>query len=287
MKMIPCRKCTCGKYNSLAVDVCSCGNNLQYCDTTLEDKDKLQTETPEACGNLDEVEFYVLTCPRCNNKYYTLDANFSVHRCSVCNKTNIAAQKAQKYEEEKKPEESEKKSSQTEEATPAKTVFEGGEDTENWLAKKTETIQAAIGDGEKDETVPDWSAFGIVDGDFADKDETGDNTEPKPETKPSISFTSVHPKGFSFTVSIGEGEQYILGRESNQSEIFAHDRRVGRKHCYLTYENGLWYVTDIHPNGTFLNSDYIGKGNKVPIKDGDVIILGHEFDSPKIQVSSK
>ncbi|SMF29899.1 FHA domain protein [Alteromonadaceae bacterium Bs31] len=68
-----------------------------------------------------------------------------------------------------------------------------------------------------------------------------------------------------------------IGRGEDNTWILQDpDKFLSSRHCELTSESGLYYLTDTSTNGTFLNgaAEPIGRGNRVPLNQGDVFELG-------------
>lgn len=72
-----------------------------------------------------------------------------------------------------------------------------------------------------------------------------------------------------------------LGRGKENTWILDDpERYLSSLHCQISCEGGQYYLTDLSTNGTFLNGapEPMGKGRKLPIKDGDKFSLGdYEF----------
>jgi len=49
---------------------------------------------------------------------------------------------------------------------------------------------------------------------------------------------------------------------------------ISRQHCTITREEGEFHITDTSSNGTLLNKKLIGRGNHLPLRNGDIIELG-------------
>ncbi len=68
-----------------------------------------------------------------------------------------------------------------------------------------------------------------------------------------------------------------IGRANSSSWVLADPECfLSGRHSQISCENGQYFITDLSTNGTFVNgsSEPLGKGNKVPINDGDVFDLG-------------
>ena len=60
---------------------------------------------------------------------------------------------------------------------------------------------------------------------------------------------------------------FMIGRTHGKVKI--NEKRLSGKHCSLEKEGDSVFLTDLSTNGTYLNSEKVGKGNKVEIKEGD------------------
>lgn len=68
----------------------------------------------------------------------------------------------------------------------------------------------------------------------------------------------------------------IIGREA-KLKIVDEDMIASRKHCKVTFENGSWYIKDLHShNGTLINGKKIPAGQKIQLVPGAVICIGCE-----------
>lgn len=72
-----------------------------------------------------------------------------------------------------------------------------------------------------------------------------------------------------------------LGRGNENTWVLDDpERYLSSLHCQISCEGGQYYLTDLSTNGTFLNGipDPMGKGRKLPLKDGDKFSMGdYEF----------
>lgn len=72
-----------------------------------------------------------------------------------------------------------------------------------------------------------------------------------------------------------------IGRSSDNDWILEDPERfISSQHSQISFENDQYYITDLSTNGTFSNgaAEPIGKGNTIPLKDGDKFALGdYEF----------
>jgi type VI secretion system FHA domain protein len=70
---------------------------------------------------------------------------------------------------------------------------------------------------------------------------------------------------------------FHIGRAANNDWILADPKRhLSKQHCSITFRNGLWEMTDLSTNGTFLNDEPepIGARGVRDLRDGDRIRLG-------------
>lgn len=72
-----------------------------------------------------------------------------------------------------------------------------------------------------------------------------------------------------------------IGRASDNAWIIEDPECfISSQHTQISFEHGQYYITDLSTNGTFANgsAEPIGKGNTIPLKDGDKFALGdYEF----------
>lgn len=67
----------------------------------------------------------------------------------------------------------------------------------------------------------------------------------------------------------------VLGRESVGKEYFSQKPYVGRRQAQITFEDGEIFIEDMgSTNGTYINGVRIFQGNRVRVKETDVIGLG-------------
>ncbi len=57
----------------------------------------------------------------------------------------------------------------------------------------------------------------------------------------------------------------MIGRSENKCKIMIAQKRLSSQHCLIEKEGEEVFVTDLSTNGTYLNTEKIGKNNKVPI----------------------
>ncbi|VUD66140.1 hypothetical protein TDB9533_03514 [Thalassocella blandensis] len=76
--------------------------------------------------------------------------------------------------------------------------------------------------------------------------------------------------------SFGESGGTIGRGDGNTWVLQDPDRFLSSKHCQLSFEGGMYYLTDMSTNGTFVNGspEPIGKGGKVVLSNGDTVELG-------------
>eukprot|EP00667_Euglena_gracilis_P030592 EG_transcript_42547 len=67
--------------------------------------------------------------------------------------------------------------------------------------------------------------------------------------------------------------QHVLGRGPTCQTVLPADLCISNRHCTLTYDAsaGQAFVQDSSTNGTFLNSQKVGKGNTRPLQSGDTL----------------
>ena len=67
-----------------------------------------------------------------------------------------------------------------------------------------------------------------------------------------------------------------LGRSSENHFVLDDPQRfVSRNHAVISYENGLYYLTDTSTEGTFVtNKDLHLRGDRTQLADGDTLRIG-------------
>ena len=68
-----------------------------------------------------------------------------------------------------------------------------------------------------------------------------------------------------------------IGRSSNNDWVLPDPERfISGRHASISSQNGQYYLTDTSTNGVYLNHSLqpVGKGNRVPLSDGDRISIG-------------
>lgn len=65
----------------------------------------------------------------------------------------------------------------------------------------------------------------------------------------------------------------VIGRNSDCTISFPQDQHISGKHCRIHKEDGVIFVEDFSSNGTFINGQKVGKGQKNTIRDGDELTL--------------
>jgi len=67
----------------------------------------------------------------------------------------------------------------------------------------------------------------------------------------------------------------LIGRHQDCDWVLDDPERfVSSRHLKIVFKGDTFYAEDISTNGTYLNEDLIGKGNKLPLATGDVLRLG-------------
>jgi len=89
------------------------------------------------------------------------------------------------------------------------------------------------------------------------------------EERPASCLLIERQSGRTFTA---QAPSAIIGRERATADIVLTDPNVSRRHAELTYDNGIWRVTDLgSTNGTLVN-DY--DVDSCALKNGDVLTIG-------------
>ena len=70
-----------------------------------------------------------------------------------------------------------------------------------------------------------------------------------------------------------ESFPYTIGRQYGGVDgVIENQKTVGRVHCKISQNNGLYYVEDMNSmNGTFVNNKRLTQGQKVMINKGDIL----------------
>ena len=71
-------------------------------------------------------------------------------------------------------------------------------------------------------------------------------------------------------------QEIVIGTsQNNVNYLVTGNNRVSRRHAMVTYEQGLYYLTDLRStNGTFLNGRRIPPDKYVRLNPGDKITVG-------------
>lgn len=96
---------------------------------------------------------------------------------------------------------------------------------------------------------------------------------------PDGRIIGVSGKYVGVTFDIQNGEQFKFGRSADKSNIVfdSTDADISREHCIVRYANGIYQVTDISTNGTYLDDGTpIRRGSTVNVAPGRVILLGKQ-----------
>ena len=71
-------------------------------------------------------------------------------------------------------------------------------------------------------------------------------------------------------------ESYTIGRNS-VNKVVVPDIRLSKVHCKIFRDSeGIIWIEDMSSNGTFIEDEKIGKGNKRKLVSGDKIYLLHK-----------
>lgn len=249
MGRIKCKKCPeCGLFHDERDEKCLCGKELS-------EVPSLDLTDDISIGD-KEVIAYAQTCPRCGYHNFISCREEKVNVCYHCHKKRIASSDPISYQE----------------AT-GDILTKGGSDNATNKSDPFKLIRENIEKVMESESLATTTNSGS-------SAETNSSTDPKPlSTAKDITLTAKREK-FSFTIEAKDDEPYMLGREANQSDFLGKDERVSRKHCFIFFKDGFWYVKDNNSsNGTLVNSEYIGENGERMLKNGDELKLGHNDDS--------
>lgn len=308
MKKIPCRLCPrCGKYSSLNVDSCSCGESLSAVAAAAVDAETLPASQ---VGRIDDAPaFYVRKCPVCSTEHFFTEATGSVRVCRNCHKTRIAQQPTLPFEaEEKKP------APAKETVLPVSPVVTGGawgdddddDDDEDFpggaaFGQMRDNIRA----GQEPSSAGLWGGLLAGKGLSAEMSgirepgsqlRTPQSAAPKADPRPvsgagvsTLTATAVRYGQLSFTLRSDSRElPYLLGRSAGHAAFLRQDPRVGNEHCYLAFRAGNWMVIEKRAiNGTAVNGVFLPEGGSQVLHDGDELMLGHHADSMAFRITIK
>ena len=296
MDYLPCKKCPdCGKYHSFVVNTCFCGADLSSLISVPMNKKSVAIDE---CGDLDfEGQVYAVKCDFCATEHYVADKEKGVQYClnARCGKRGISRKtpilwtfgdQKDACEPKDKPDSEPKVDVNIPVAETPKQVDTQNTDNSKKLSK--EASEWFISMANVKERVDTHSASvnttSVASDNSADDDMSGWYVNS--DGPDAIELTLSTDPSVSFKVEVMEGREYMIGREANQKEALNDDNRVGRKHCWLVFEDGGWYVIDNNSNnGTFVDGNDIGYGGKAPLRNGSVVTLGHWSDSPSFIVT--
>lgn len=83
-------------------------------------------------------------------------------------------------------------------------------------------------------------------------------------------------------VTLADGDEIVIGRNSSLSQLVIPDSNVSRKHCSIRYHmtEGCYYVTDFSSNGTIMNdSEKLPSNRRYRCPIGTKITLGNGNNS--------
>lgn len=314
-KELPCRKCPkCGQINNLyAEDCCKCGSYIKNVPIVVIDDEEINDDLGVDLTNPPVL--YYQKCRKCSAENFTCENEAPISRCLKCNSIDLLDRKrfaSKGTTPSSEPAEginhfnlgstvdNQGDGDQGSEA-PVSIDETGESNTQFYISllksslqnSQTEGNRASLGAPEKDasETFDDdaadsgsWDSLGL-------NNEVGTNNAPRAvsvQTRKEhgvLQLTAVTYGIYSFKITAAEGLCYMLGREANEKEFLENDLRVGRNHCQICYRNGGWIVKDNHSsNGTAVNYRDIGEDGELELKNGDILVLGHETDSMAFKV---
>lgn len=314
MSKIPCKKCNnCGLYNDITVNVCECGTDITNIPGLLVD----ENIPMELYGEInEELTYYVQKCSACGALNFTTDPLKKVKTCHNCHKSRVAFVTPVPYvdhEETQKEEEEEKQTPLSVVQRLAETEVDDDDDDDDddcgtW-GGILGNIKQATGQSKQTQSVPptqETPAPKLVvdptaqmdDDDDDDDDEvggwanilgakTGGQSKPVQSKTSELTLTAIRYGRFSHTFKSDDSKlPILLGRSAELGDFLMADGRVGNQHCYLSYKNGAWYVTDNHSaNGTAINQRDIGLNGERKLNNGDELKLGHHPDSMEFRVT--
>ena len=111
-----------------------------------------------------------------------------------------------------------------------------------------------------------------------DPDVAKGNDAPANRDTPTATLTLKEPAGLKWKASITRSS-FTMGRSSKNDGKLPVDGTSGvsAQHVEITREKGNWYVADLgSSNGTAVNGKKLAKGQREPLTDGAVIVLGRQ-----------
>lgn len=215
----------------------------------------------EQQGEIDDsLTIYLQRCSECGSENFTTDIKKRVQRCWNCSKARVRSVDPMLYFENQ----------------PVKPLETAS------LAEKKPAERAEIPHSDNhSQTSPNIAEAASL----PPKPSWGNVLRKLKSSR--LVMTSVRYGRHSFPISSVAGVvPVMLGREAFQKDFLRQDKRVGNRHCEIYFKDGTWYVKDnASQNGTFLNGTYIGENGVSPLKDGDLLKLGHNDDSMEFRVS--
>lgn len=120
--------------------------------------------------------------------------------------------------------------------------------------------QRPMADWGEDESIDDIDAIQQVGASF--------EPEPAPAAQPTCLLFDIG-SGKTYTIATARS---IIGRERTEGGVVLHDPNVSRRHAELSFDNGVWRVTDLHStNGTLVNDVDV---REAVLHDGDIVTIG-------------
>lgn len=81
------------------------------------------------------------------------------------------------------------------------------------------------------------------------------------------------------TVSLNNGEEIKIGRNSIFSELLSDNKYVGREHFILSFHDNVFWIRDISTNGTYINGQRIEKYKEIKLENNSDIVLGANVEN--------
>ena len=85
-----------------------------------------------------------------------------------------------------------------------------------------------------------------------------------------------HPPITELSVTVNEAGCTIGRASSNHFVLPDVERIISHRHASIHFEDGSYYLTDNSINGTVINhaAEPVGQGNKILLRDGDILTIG-------------
>lgn len=319
MRDFPLKQCPkCNLYSDLSVEKCICGADISGVPGVIPSP----MPGKELWATVNEtLPFYVQKCPVCTTENYTPDPAHRIRLCRSCHRRSVF-----NVEPVRADGQPPKDPQQTVPAVPpveipvVETPSDGGSSysaqpvkeeqseeerqlTLRFLKMLNDANNTHVELSENSQPVPSPR------GQSADPQDVspGPTEVDDPQNIPSdpadiddpswdlddlvventLTATAIGCPDFHFELTPSEQQlPYMLGRDAHGESFLSYDRQIGNRHCYISYRDGNWVVTDNNSaNGTGVNGQFLAFGGSQILHDGDILKLGHRDDSMSLRIS--